>query len=72
MIWFLERNHDLMICEIRGAADGRAYEYEVAPSQGPAQTRTFSSPTELIDTYLRTQTALRVQGWRPRLEDIGV
>jgi hypothetical protein len=72
MIWFLERDMDLMICEIRQALNSADYEFEIAPSQGPPETRRFSSPTELIDSYLRKQSLLQAQGWRPRLDGIGV
>ena len=73
MIWFLERNSDLVICEIRRAQDaGPAYEFEVATSDAPPRTQRFTSPTELIDGYLREQAHLRALGWRPRASDIEV
>ena len=73
MIWFLERDRDLVICEIRRTEDAEAaYEFEVAVSDGPPRTRRFSSPAELIDGYLREQAQLRAQGWRPRASDIAV
>lgn len=70
MLWFLERNAELMICEIRHSAESEAYEFEVASSDGPPQTHRFSSPSALIDNYLRTQGALQAEGWRPRMTDI--
>ena len=70
MVWFLERDADLMICEIRHAPETEAYEFEVASSDGPPQTHRFLSPSALIDNYLRTQVALQAQGWRPRMTDI--
>lgn len=66
MIWFLERESDLLICEIRRSTDGTTYEFETAPSDRPAQTRRYSSASELIDRYLDEQSVLRAQGWRPR------
>jgi len=68
MIWFLERDSDVLICEIRPVPDraARAYEFEIAPEHGPTHTLRFENPTELIDTYLREQAALRAKGWRPR------
>jgi hypothetical protein len=72
MIWFLERDSDLVICEIRRTGEGGAYEFEVAASEGPPRTTRFNSPTELIDAYLREQAQLRAQGWRPRASDISV
>ena len=70
MIWFLERNSDLLICEIRHCADSPAYEFEIAPTEGPPETLRFGSATELVQGYLRKQSALQAQGWRPRLGDI--
>ena len=70
MIWFLERESELMICEIRRAAESDAYEFEVAPANGPAETRQSQSPSALIDEYLRTQVMLQSQGWRPRMSDV--
>lgn len=65
MIWFLERESDLLICEIRRSNDGQ-YEFETAPSGRPPETCRFASATELIDRYLVQQARLRAQGWRPR------
>ncbi len=70
MVWFLERDAEVMICEIRRAPESEAYEFEVASSDGPPRTHRFSSPSALIDDYLRTQVALQAQGWRPRMSDI--
>lgn len=69
MIWFLERNSDLLICEIRQLADG-PYEFEIAPAQGPPETLRFTTAADLIHGYLQKQGALRAQGWRPRLGDV--
>jgi hypothetical protein len=73
MIWFFERNSDLVICEIR-RADGPSppYVFEIATSDGPPRTQSYDSPRELIDGYLREQAQLRAQGWRPRASDIDV
>jgi hypothetical protein len=72
MIWFFEKDTELTICEIRRSSEGPAYEFEVAPSVGPPETRRFTSASELLQEYLRKQSALRAQGWRPRLSDIAV
>jgi hypothetical protein len=72
MIWFLERDSELLICEIRRALESEAYEFEVAAATGPAQTSQHDSPSELINHYLRTQLALQAQGWRPRMNDVDV
>lgn len=70
MIWFLERNSDLLICEIRHCADSAAYEFEIAASQGPPDTQRFTSASELIRGYLRKQSLLQAQGWRPRIGEV--
>lgn len=64
MIWFLERESDLLICEIR--REGEKYAFELAPSQGPSQTRQYASARDLIDHYLHATRTLKAQGWRPR------
>jgi hypothetical protein len=65
MIWFLERESDLVICEIRHSTDG-AYEFETARSDRPVQTRRYASASDLIERYLQEHSALRAQGWQPR------
>ncbi len=70
MIWFLERDSELLICEIRRAQESEDYEFEVASADGPAEKQVYSSPSALIDDYLRTQHSLQAQGWRPRMNDI--
>ena len=67
MIWFMERESDLLICEIRRSPESAVFEFELAPSSGCPETRSFSSATDLIDQYLQRQSALQAQGWRPRL-----
>jgi hypothetical protein len=67
MIWFMERETDLLICEIRRSSESAEYEFELAPSSGRPETRSFSSATDLIDQYLLQQSTLQAQGWRPRL-----
>jgi len=70
MIWFLERQDNLLVCEIRRAADnGTSYEFEIAFSNGPMTLR-FDSASELIATYLQEQSRLRALGWRPRAGNI--
>ena len=68
MIWFFQKNTDLVICEIRRAPDDRAgYEFEIAAAGGP-KTRRFNSPSELISNYLSEQARLIKEGWRPRVD----
>jgi hypothetical protein len=64
MIWFLEKQNDRLVCEIRKTTDDTSYEFEIADANGPT-TRRFDSPKELIATYLSEQSRLFSQGWRP-------
>ena len=66
VIWFLERENDLIVCEIRKAADDAAkFEFEIADSEGPTTLR-FDSASDLIKKYLYEQAKLMADGWRPR------
>lgn len=68
MVWFFEKNTDLLVCEIRRAADDEShYEFEIADADGP-KTKRFDSPTELISNYLTEQRRLMNEGWRPRAD----
>lgn len=69
MVWFMERNAELIACEVRQASDG-AWEYEVTAPSGETQLQRFEHPTSLIDSYLKAQRDLRRQGWRPRTIDV--
>jgi len=70
VIWFFERESDLVVCEIRRAADDEEkFEFEIAASAGPTTLR-FDSPHDLITTYLGEQSRLMKEGWRPRAGDI--
>jgi hypothetical protein len=63
MVWFLERNSDILICEVRREGDG--YAIELAPSQGPTELRRYASARELVEQYVHATKALKAQGWRP-------
>jgi hypothetical protein len=65
VIWFLEKNDDLLVCQIRRAADAHGYEFEIADAAGPRTIR-CESPTALITTYLTEHSRLVRAGWRPR------
>lgn len=68
VIWFFERDSDLLVCEIRRAADDESrYEFEIADAEGP-KTQRFDSPSELITNYLSAQARLIKEGWRPRAD----
>ena len=46
MIWFFERESELIVCEIRRAADNEeTFEFEVADAEGP-KTQCFDSARE--------------------------
>jgi hypothetical protein len=65
VIWFLERDSELVVCEIRRAADDDAqFEFEMADAEGPTTLR-FGSASDLIRKYLYEQSKLMAQGWRP-------
>jgi hypothetical protein len=68
VIWFFEKESDLIVCEIRRAADDEEkFEFEIADATGPTTLR-FESPTELISKYLYEQSRLMSEGWRPRID----
>jgi hypothetical protein len=68
VIWFFEKDTDLVVCEIRRAADDEnRYEFEIADAEGP-KTQRFNSPSELITKYLSEQARLLKEGWRPRVD----
>jgi hypothetical protein len=66
MVWFLEKNTDVMACEVRRTPDG-AYEYEVTAAGGQTRVRRFDRATPFLNGYLQEQQEFRQQGWRPRL-----
>lgn len=65
MIWFLEKQDNLVVCEIRRTDDDSAFELEIADAKGPTIHR-FVSPTDLITKYLNEQSRLIADGWLPR------
>ena len=69
MIWFLEKQEHLLICEIRHATDSTGYEFEIAGAAGPS-TIHCGSATELIANYLHLHTRLMRDGWRPRAGNV--
>ena len=72
VIWFLEKQDDLLVCEIRRAEDDQtAFEFEIADSTGPT-THRFGTPQELIAKYLAEQKRLMREGWRPKAGDLDI
>ena len=70
VIWFLEKQDDLLVCEIRRAGDNESvYEFEIVDAAGPKTLR-FESPKELISTYLAEHSRLAAEGWRPRAGNV--
>lgn len=70
MLWLLERGDTRVVCEIRCSEDDGKYEFEVArPGEAP-ETQRFESPSQLIDEYLRRQSTLRAEGWRPQIVEV--
>ena len=70
VIWFLERQDDRLVCEIRRAEDDESvYEFEIADATGPKTLR-FESPKELIAKYLEEHSRLAAVGWRPRAGNV--
>jgi hypothetical protein len=65
MVWFLEKEDAVLVCEIRKTDDESTYEFEIAAADGPT-THRFDSPGALIATYLNEQSRLMSEGWRPR------
>lgn len=65
VIWFFEREQDLVVCEVRKTEDETAYEFEVAPSNAPPAVQHFDSPHDLIEAYLKEQKRLLAEGWHP-------
>jgi hypothetical protein len=72
VIWFYEKQDDLLVCEIRRAEDDQtAFEFEIADSKGPT-THRFESPKELIAKYLDEQKRLIREGWRPNAGNLEI
>jgi len=69
VIWFLEKQDDLLVCEIRRAAGSAGYEFEIADATGP-KTIHCQSSKELIARYLHEHSRLMRAGWRPRAGNI--
>jgi hypothetical protein len=67
MIWFFERERDLIVCEVRKTEDDTAYEFEVSASNAAPAVHHFKSAHDLIETYVREQRRLLAEGWHPRV-----
>jgi len=70
MIWFLEKQDHLLVCEIRRSAGPQAgYDFEIAGATGPV-TIHCDSAAELIKKYLTEHSRLMRAGWRPRAGNV--
>jgi hypothetical protein len=70
MIWFLEKQDHLLVCEIRRSTGSETgYDFEIAGATGPT-TMHCDSPTELIKKYLTEHSRLMRDGWRPRAGNV--
>lgn len=70
MVWFLERGDTKLVCEIRRSDEDQRYEFELGkPGEAP-ETQQFESPSELIAAYLKRQSTLQAEGWRPRVLEV--
>ena len=66
MLWFLERESEVLICEVRQAGDGPEFELAIKPPGEPEQVQRFDEPTRLIEEWLARQRELHQAGWRPK------
>ena len=67
MLWFLERDSEVLVCEIRQAEDGPSFEMAFRAPGQPEQVERVGEPSELIRRWLARQQQLRAEGWRPRI-----
>lgn len=66
MVWFLERESEVLVCELRQVNDGSQFELATRlPGQAETVER-FGEPTRLLETWLARQQQLHQAGWRPK------
>jgi hypothetical protein len=70
MVWLLERGDTRVVCEIRRSESDDTYEFELARPGQPPVTELFECPSQLIDAYLKKQSLLRAEGYRPRVVEV--
>jgi hypothetical protein len=66
VLWFLEKNAELMVCEVRRAGNG-VYEYEETAPTGQSRVERYDEASDLLDGYIRAQQEKQREGWRPQL-----
>ena len=64
MLWFFERQHERMRCEIRREGVGAGYELIVTSADGSQRMERFSETNDLIKRTLDFQRELLDTGWR--------
>jgi len=66
MLWFMERESEVLVCEVRQADFGPEFELAVRKQGEPEQIERFEEPTRLLEEWLSRLQQLRQAGWRPR------
>lgn len=66
MLWFLEKESETLICEVRQSDDGRNFELAERTPGEPEHVERFEEPTRLIEHWLARQRELYNAGWRPK------
>ena len=71
MIWLLERDGEVVTCEIRrdeaAISSPRQYVFEISSASGSSEVLRFRSASDLIRVFLQRQDAFLAQGWRARV-----
>ena len=73
MVWLLQRNNEILTCEIREGVRPRQYRVRGRVETWSGRDAALRLADGSDQLYLRWQTALRAQGWRPRIveEELG-
>jgi hypothetical protein len=66
MVWFLERESQVLICEIRQSEDTPEFELAISAPGTPERVERFDQPNALLERWLTFQQELHTSGWRPR------
>ncbi len=66
MLWFLERESETLICEVRQVDDGDEFELALRAPGQREQVERIAEPTALIETLVLRQQQLHRDGWRPK------
>ena len=66
MVWFLERESEVLVCELRHVNEGDHFEFAMRSPGQPETVERFSEPTRVLETLLARQRHLYQAGWRPK------